>query len=96
VCYLWASAGFVAYLLSYYTKYFKGNFYINFTIAGLTESFSMFWIGILSRKFKIKQVLTICYGLIIIQSIIMQILLYKLDDEVLIGIVPLMVFSIRL
>ena len=30
VSYLWSSSGFISYLLMYYSKYFKGDFFINY------------------------------------------------------------------
>lgn len=31
-CYIWSMSGFVVYLVIYYSKYFKGNFYVNYSL----------------------------------------------------------------
>lgn len=65
VCYIWASSGFITYLLTYYSKYFQGNFFLNFSISGLSDGFSMMWIGLLSMKFEMKGLVAFCNMLII-------------------------------
>ena len=45
-------AGFVTYLLIYYSKYFKGNFYIVYAFPALSDSFSMFYVDFLTKKLK--------------------------------------------
>lgn len=86
----------MSYLLSYYTKYFKGNFFINFSIVGLTDAFGMLWIGVLGKRYNTKKTLVACFGLIIVISTILQVMLFKLPDNLLTGLVPLFVFLIRL
>lgn len=50
VCILWSTAGFVTYLLLYYSKYFSGNFYINYASQGASDIISMSYINFLSRQ----------------------------------------------
>jgi hypothetical protein len=45
-------AGFVMYLLIYYSKYFKGNFYILYAFPALSDAISMFYVDFLAKKFK--------------------------------------------
>lgn len=50
VCILWSSAGFVTYLLLYYTKYSTGNFYINYAMQGCSDIISMGYINFLEKR----------------------------------------------
>ena len=47
-CLIWSSAGFITYLMSYYSKYFPGDFYINYAVQGLAEIMSMWYMKLLS------------------------------------------------
>ena len=69
VIYLQSSAGFIAYLITFYSKYFEGNFFINFTITGLSDGLSMVWINLLKKKFERKGVLNLSNFIILITTI---------------------------
>lgn len=43
-CFLFSMCGFVLYLIIYYSKYFKGNFYLNYSISGLGDCVSLFYV----------------------------------------------------
>jgi hypothetical protein len=45
-------AGFVTYLLIYYSKYFKGNFYVVYAFPALSDCISMFYVDFLIKKLK--------------------------------------------
>ena len=44
VCYLWASSNFISYLLMFYSKYFEGDFFINFSVVGLSDGLSIIYV----------------------------------------------------
>lgn len=48
-CILWSCSGFITYLLIYYSKYFKGNFFYNYAIQGLSDGFSLFYVAYLGK-----------------------------------------------
>ena len=50
VCILWSTAGFVTYLLLYYSKYFSGNFYLNYACQGASDIISMGYINFISKR----------------------------------------------
>lgn len=52
ICCIWSMAGFVTYLLIYYSKYFKGNFYVVYAFPALSDSISMIYVDFLIKKLK--------------------------------------------
>lgn len=71
VCILWSTAGFVTYLLLYYSKYFSGNFYLNYAIQGGSDIISMGYIKLIaSRSDSVKQTLKILLGSVLFFSLL--------------------------
>lgn len=50
-CYLWSMSGFVTYLIVYYSKYFEGNFYVNYSLQGFADCISLFYVMILQKRY---------------------------------------------
>ena len=50
-------ASFVQYLIIFYSKYFKGNFYINYSIQGFADGICMVYVSFLSKKFDVPGIL---------------------------------------
>jgi len=48
-CVIWSSGGFIAYCICYYSKYFPGNFYINYAVQGLSNLLTMWYMKLLSK-----------------------------------------------
>lgn len=48
MCILKSMGGFIFCLLISYSKYVPGNFYMNYSISGLSDSISMFYVGLIS------------------------------------------------
>jgi hypothetical protein len=96
VCYLWSSSGFITYLLTYYSKYFKGNFFMNYSISGLSDGFSMVWIGILSSKLELKKLLGLCNSIIILMSLVLNYVMNNGSIESQVILVPVLLMIIRL
>ena len=57
-CYLQSMAGFVTYLIIYYSKYFEGNFYVNYTLQGFADCLSIIYVIFFQRRYtKVTQTL---------------------------------------
>jgi hypothetical protein len=51
-------SGFVTYLIVYYSKYFNGNFYVNYTLQGFADCISLFYVILLQKRYtKVTQTL---------------------------------------
>jgi hypothetical protein len=58
-----SSCGFCAYLLGYYTKYFKGSFYVNYALIGIADGTTMVYAKLISRFYP-KMTNVIGFGLL--------------------------------
>lgn len=56
---LQASASFSNYFITYYTKYFKGNFFINYSMCGIADTFSLLYVKFLDSKMKVQTTLKV-------------------------------------
>ena len=91
--------GFVLYLIIYYSKYFKGNFYINYSIQGLGEVLSLFYVDRLNNRYGSAK--SILYFLIVMtvllsfaQIVVTETSLVPVIVQT--SILPLMILMIRL
>lgn len=73
--YLWSSSGFISYLIMYYSKYFKGDMFVNMSMNGLSDSLSMIYAGALTSRLGLHTSILVFYALIIVLSIVMTIVL---------------------
>lgn len=96
VCYIWASSGFITYLLSFYSKYFQGNFFLNFSISGLSDGISMMWIALLSMKLEMKGLVALCNTLVIVLSICLYFVMKYASPATELFMVPILLMAIRL
>jgi hypothetical protein len=74
VCFLWSSSGFINYLLVYYSKYFQGNFFFNYSFQGGSEGLGLIWIGILTRWFNVVSMIRVV-GILIVWFALIQLAL---------------------
>lgn len=51
MCVLKSMGGFIFCLLISYSKYVPGNFYVNYSISGLSDVISMFYVGLISKRY---------------------------------------------
>lgn len=65
-CFIWSMSGFSYYFLMYYTKYFKGNFYVSFAVQGISICFGIGWLSLLSNRMEVKNVLRTMIVLIVV------------------------------
>ena len=72
-CYLWSMSGFVVYLVIYYSKYFEGNFYVNYAIQGFSDTISLFYVGSLSKMFMGKNSLVKTLKFLVLAMIILTV-----------------------
>jgi hypothetical protein len=49
---VWSISGFVKYLLMYYSKYFPGSMFVNYSIQSLADVICMSYISIVNKYFK--------------------------------------------
>ena len=90
-------SGFVTYLIVYYTKYFQGNFYVNYSLQGFADSLSLFYVMMFQRRYsKVTHTLYFLTYLIICLTI-SQILMNKyLPISWQSSILPFMILVIKL
>jgi len=90
-------SGFVTYLIVYYTKYFQGNFYVNYSLQGFADSISLFYVMMFQRRYsKVTHTLYFLTYLIICLTI-SQILMNKyLPISWQSTILPFMILVIKL
>ena len=81
VCFLWSMSGFCFYLLVYYSKYFAGNFYLNYSLESLSDCVTIGWATMLSKRLNIVQVLQTLTMLVTLFGIITLIIKYTFDNE---------------
>lgn len=101
VCILWSSAGFVTYLLLYYTKYSTGNFYINYAMQGCSDIISMGYINFLEKRCStVKKTLNVLIQSVlfftILQLCITEIPAFKQYTNFQTLAVPLLYLAIRM
>lgn len=56
-CILASMTGFSSYMIGFYTKYFRGNMFINFAMLGIADTFSLVYITLISGFFDVKGVI---------------------------------------
>jgi len=49
--------GFSSYMIGFYTKYFKGNMFVNFAMLGVADTFSLLYVTLVSGFFDVKGVI---------------------------------------
>jgi len=49
---IWSSVGFICYLVWFYSKYFSGDFYINYGVVGISDMITMTMMIVLTKIFK--------------------------------------------
>ena len=57
VCLTWSMAGFCMYLLMYYSSQFAGNFYVNYSMMSLSNTVTIGWATLISKRFSIVRVI---------------------------------------
>lgn len=75
VCYIWSSSGFISYLLIFYTKYMKGDFFVNYTVGGISDGLSIMYVAFLSKKLDLKGLIRYCAMMLIIMSVILSLVI---------------------
>lgn len=72
MCYMWAMASIIYYLMSYYVIYLPGNTYTNTYASGVAEVFAIFFGGFIIKvcdakwAFVISNCIALCGGLCIL------------------------------
>lgn len=96
-------SSFTVYLIIYYSKYFKGNFFINYAAQGFSDCVTMIYINYLYKKFSTspdglsKLLKFLVVSLVILSSV--QILVTEtglFSEKALTIIVPINIMLIRL
>lgn len=57
VCYIWSQSGFAVYLLLFYVKFMPGDFFINYSVSGISDGLSMVYVALLSKMMGMKGIL---------------------------------------
>lgn len=97
-------SGFTVYLIVYYSKYYEGNFYINYSLQGFSDSLSMLYITFISRLFSKKTLLVSTLRLLVIAMIcftgihifISQSSLFENSPQIKTILVPILILIIKL
>ena len=94
VCYLWSQSGFTIYLLLFYTKYMRGDFFVNYSVSGISDGMSMVYVAILSRGLGMKGILNFMTAM---QIALSMCLYYAISSKSNIdAILPLLIVFLRL
>jgi hypothetical protein len=64
-------SGFSVYLMKYYSKYYKGNFFLNYALQGVSDSFSIYYVSLISKLFQKKNSLLNSLRLLVIATILL-------------------------
>lgn len=64
-------SGFIYYLIMYYSKYFGGNFYLNYSFLGFADCLALYWVGLLSKKLRVIGVVLFITCAIIFLSLLL-------------------------
>ena len=80
VMYLWSSSNFIGYLLMFFTKYFQGDFIVNYAVCGLSDTLSMVYIWFLRRKLSLKPMLNTCVACIVTLSLVLNFTMVPSSD----------------
>ena len=91
-------SGFINYLIIYYSKYFKGSIYVNYSISGCAEMVSFIYVRVLLRKRTVKEFLRFLISWIVILTMILIFFEESgfIPDNILVVVMAVMVFLIRL
>lgn len=65
-CFIWSMSGFSYYFLMYYAKYFKGNFFVYFSVQGVSICCGISWLSFLAKFFSVKNVLRLMITIIVV------------------------------
>jgi len=98
VCVIWSMSGFNNYLIIFYSKYFKGSVYVNYSIGGLSQCCAFFYVNKVSSKMSLHRMLRYLM-LMIIGLTILTICLDDTDtvpDHTFPIFIVIMVFFIKL
>ena len=63
MCFVWITASFGHYLISYQLKYIRGNIFINGIVSSVSECAGYLLAGILFKKVGLKATLTLSYSI---------------------------------
>ena len=98
VAYLWSSSGFITYLVMYYSKYFKGDFYINYSLQGLANSIAMIYVSLLSKFLNLKGLLRfVAIMMLIFTTVLYFVMKYSASiPSAEIVLIPLFILLIQL
>jgi hypothetical protein len=87
----------VLYLIIYYSKYFKGNFFVNYSIQGLGEVLSLFYVDALDKKYgSAKSILYFLILMTICLAITQIAMTETVSEAILTSLLPFMILLIRL
>lgn len=95
---VWSISGFVKYLLMYYSKYFPGSMFVNYSIQSFADIICMSYISLVNTYFKnIQEILKYLLTMVILFTMLQltnERFLYHCSWHTL--SVPLLIFIIRL
>lgn len=95
---VWSISGFVKYLLMYYSKYFPGSMFVNYSIQSFADIICMSYISLVNTYFKnIREILKYLLTMVILFTMLQltnERFLYHCSWHTL--SVPLLIFIIRL
>lgn len=83
---------FCGYLVGYYTKYFPGNFFVNYAVLGIADGFAMLYVHFISKYLK-KLIYVINFGLV--SSVLWSTIFIGVQD-IYPTLVPIGILALRL
>jgi hypothetical protein len=91
VTFLWTSQSFSYYLVGYYTKYFEGNFFVNYAMLGIADAFSFLYVKLLSHKYDTPKTLRF-----LLIGVIIGCSFFALLSPTFPALIPVMIILIRM
>lgn len=67
---LWSMAGFVQYLIMFYSKYFGGDVFLNYAIQGIADIFCMIYVTYLAKYLSVPGIIRFLVGSLVVFTLL--------------------------
>ena len=93
---MWSSTGLIYYLMLYYSKYFKGNFFLNYSVMGLADAFTLFFLDIVMKYMSKVGALRFINKTIITFTVVLLLVMQFVTPSILVYLVPVILLILKL
>lgn len=88
---LWSSQSFSYYLVGFYTKYFEGNFFVNYAMLGIADAIAFGYVKVLSTRFSTPSLIRI-----LLLGVLFGCFLFLYVSEPYPSLIPFLIIIIRM